>query len=304
MTVADIIERAEALDGKYTVSPDWNRCFDIAGANRHRNTGGVAAHGNLEWDAATGLQAFHAGQPASPFAGQPVHRVRIVRAPDGGQLRGCLTGRKSIKTVGYPSAKMRCVRYGEGETEDARLGAEEVDTKVVHGISQFCRVEALIGDSWRCALPDGAALYSDGRRAVIDCKRDWGGFKSFKNAAQAFLVELAAETLGWDYERYVLHNAGDAIRRENVDEVQASRFVPVPDRLVAIAAGALAVGPMTLGDLSLMLHRDPANGRSMAYALMVKRVVAIDLTRRLSSKSECRAVPPLPGWMPSLRRPD
>jgi hypothetical protein len=40
----------------------------------------------------------------------------------------------------------------------------------------------------------------------------------------------------------------------------------------------------------------------MAYALMVRRVVEIDLEGKLDDRTECRAVTPLPLAMPSIRR--
>ncbi|WP_174290968.1 hypothetical protein [Sphingomonas bacterium] len=69
---------------------------------------------------------------------------------------------------------------------------------------------------------------------------------------------------------------------------------------MARTAATLAKGPIALGNLAAILH--PVNGRSMAYALMVRRVVEIDLDARLGDRSECRAVPPLPLAMPSIRR--
>lgn len=85
-----------------------------------------------------------------------------------------------------------------------------------------------------------------------------------------------------------------------MNEVQASRFVNVPDHLVARATVAVSKGPVSLGNLASLLH--PVNGRSMAFALMVRRIVEIDLEVPLGPRSECRQVPRLPLAMPSIRR--
>ena len=247
-------------------------------------------------------------QTAAPVApwhydrldGPRVHKVVIVRSTDRDQLRGQITGKKTIRTGGYPSKKTRRARYGEAAAELARIPQEEVDVDTVDAIAQPCRGEVLLDDGWHVHIPDFANLRSDGSRVLIDAKRDWAGFRTEDGRRQTFLGRIIADAMGYEYERYVLAHAGSARRRENVDEVQASRFIPVPDHLVARAAATLAQGPIALGNLAAILH--PVNGRSMAYALMVRRVVEIDLEGTLGDRSECRAVPPLPLAMPSIRR--
>ncbi|MET3761883.1 hypothetical protein [Sphingomonas sp. UYEF23] len=234
------------------------------------------------------------------FGSETVHGVTIVRAPDRDQLRGQITGKKSIRTVGYPSKKMRRARYGEAGTECNRIPEEEVVVDFVDAIAQQVRVEAYIGDKIYTHILDFTNLLADGRRVLADAKRTWADFRKPDGVKQTFLGMLAAEAMGYEYERIVFANGGDDVRRSNIDEIQASRFVPVPDHLVARAARALGQGPISLGNLGALLH--PVNSRSMAYALMIRRVVEIDLDSRLTDKSECRAVPPLPLSMPSIRR--
>lgn len=231
-----------------------------------------------------------------------VLKVIIVRAPDGGQLRGQITGRKSVRTITYGSKRNNNARYGEGATEIERIKFEEVETRVVKAIAQPCRIHALIDghDKWDVHIPDFSNLLDNGERVLIDAKREWSDFRKAKSKRQTFLGELAAEALGYRYKRIVLNSMGNQVRRDNVDEIQASRFVHVPDQLVARAASAVAQGPISLGNLADLLHS--VNGRSMVYALMVRRVVEIDLESRLTRRSECIGVKPLPFAMPSLRR--
>lgn len=232
--------------------------------------------------------------------GARVHKVVIVRSTDHDQLRDQITGTKTIRTGGYPSKKTRRARYGEAAAELARIPQEEVDVEVVDAIAQPCRGEVLLDDGWHVHIPDFANLTADGRRVLIDAKRDWSDFRTPVGRNQTFLGQVIADAMGYGYERYVLANAGSERRRRNVDEVQAARFVNVPDHLAAIAAATLARGSIALGDLAAILH--PVNGRSMAFALMVRRIVEIDLEGVLDDRAECRAVPPLPLAMPSIRR--
>jgi hypothetical protein len=239
-----------------------------------------------------------------PVDAPRVHKIVIVRATDRDQLRGQITGTKTIRTCSYPSKKTRRARFAEGAAEMERLVDEEVRVDVVDGVAQPLRIEALVetpeGTRWMTHILDFATLHANGDRVLVDAKRSWSDFRKELGRRQTFLGQLAADTIGYRYERIVLGSAGSEQHRRNSDEIQASRFVHVPDHLVARAAKAVASGPISLGNLSDILH--PVNGRSMAYALMVRRVVEIDLESRLGPRSECRTVPPLPHGMPSLRR--
>ena len=233
--------------------------------------------------------------------GPTVEKVVIVRAPDGDQLRGQITGKKSVRTVSYPSKKMRRARYGEAATEIGRITEEEVRVDIVQAIAQPLRIEAkLYSGEFLSHVLDFSNLRANGERVLIDAKRSWSDFRKLLGMKQSFLGQLAADALGYRYEKIVLASAGNQVRRDNIDEVQAHRFVHVPDHLAARAAAMVARGPISLGNLGDVLH--PVNGQRMVYALMVRRVVEIDLETRLSRRSECRAVPPLPLAMPSLRR--
>lgn len=245
------------------------------------------------------LPSHHRALVGSPFEGRHVERIRIVRAPDRLQLRTVITGSKVISTTSYISSKFRHVRSGEGMTEAFRHLEEEVRVDVIDAVSQFCRVEVEMDDGVHRTVPDGAALYANGRRAFIDIKRDWSGYRTSAGIRQSALVRLAAASMGWDYERYVLASAGPDDRREAIDEIQDARFVKVPPISAAHALSALGGGSMSLGRLSGLLH--PAYGRRMACAMMVGRLVEIDISRRLDARSECRAVPPLPSGMPGIR---
>ncbi|RJX68510.1 hypothetical protein D6858_05670 [Tsuneonella suprasediminis] len=238
------------------------------------------------------------------LGGTVVHKVVIVRAPDRDQLRGQITGKKSVRTICYPSKKMRRARFGEAAAEIERIEDEEVRTTVVDGVAQPLRVEALLetptGMRWFVHIPDFATLLSNGDRVLLDAKRNWSDFRKDVGRRQTLLGQLAADALGYRYEQIVLGSAGNEIRRRNINEIQAYRFVHVPGHLVVRATSAVGRGPISLANLSELLH--PVNGRSMAYALMVRRVVEIDLESPLGPRSECRSVPPLPLAMPSIRR--
>ncbi len=238
----------------------------------------------------------------SPIDASKVSRLVIVRASDGGQLRTVLTGTKVVRTIAYPSRRYRCVRYGEAETECSMIEQQEVCPVTVAAISQPMRIEALVDGVWLRTIVDASVLRVDGERALVECKRDWSGFRTRDGAIQTFLGGLAAGALGWRYERRVLAHSGSPRRRANVGEVASCRFVHVSDSLVSRVTRLLAGGPVALRTLGAVLHNDPANGRARAFALMARRIVDIDLDGPLDGRAECRAAPVAIGRLPSLRR--
>ena len=237
----------------------------------------------------------------SPIDAARISRVRVVRAIDGGQLRTVITGSKPVRTIAYPSRRYGCIRYGEATTECERLPAEELCPNTIESLAQPMRIEALCEGRWLRTVVDAAVVRVGGDAALIECKRDWSLFRTRNAATQAVLAKLGADCLGMRYERYVLANAGSELRRANVEEVQAYRFIEVSDALVAGVAALLARGPASLLAVANALAHDWHLGRARAYALMARRVVDIDLECALGPSTECRASPAPSSFLPTLR---
>ncbi|MBB4087073.1 hypothetical protein [Sphingomonas carotinifaciens] len=236
----------------------------------------------------------------SPIDAARIERVRIVRARDGGQLRTVITGSKPVRTIAYPSSRYQCIRYGEATTECLRLPAEELCPRTVEALAQPMRIEALVDGRWLSTVIDAAAVYANGDAALIECKRDWSLFKTRSGVTQTVLAKLGAKCLGMRYDRYVLVHAGSETRCTNVDEVQACRFVDVPDSLVAATSTLLAGGSASLLTVAGVLSDDYHVGRARAFALMARRVIEIDLESPLGPSSECRSTPATSSFMPTL----
>lgn len=227
----------------------------------------------------------------SPVDASLIERVRIVRAPGGGQIRTVITGSKQVRTLAYVSKRYGCIRYGEATTECTRLPAEELCPLTVQAVAQFARIEALVEGRWYRTIVDGAAVYADGTAALIECKRDWALFRTPGAQTQSVLARLGARCLGMRYERYVLANAGSEKRQANVDEVQSCRFVHVSDALSANISAMLHRGSASLLSVANALSPEYHLGRAMAFALMAGRTIEIDLEGDLGPWTECRATP-------------
>jgi hypothetical protein len=62
-----------------------------------------------------------------------------------------------------------------------------------------------------------------------------------------------------------------------------------------------ANGATTLGAVCMAIGGDPGNARSCAYSMMARRLINIDLTRKLCDASIVRSLQTQPGVMPALR---
>ena len=148
---------------------------------------------------------------------------------------------------------------------------------------------------------DKARLWWDGRREVIDVKRDARQFGTPEGMMQKLLGSAAAAALGWDFVTVTLASLGGQVLNDNVDLVQSHRFTSVTPRQRIDAAAAVAKGPLSLGTLIDLLDGDRRNGLAAACALMVHHVVAIDLDRPISPSSIVTAAPAVTSLLPSIR---
>lgn len=231
-----------------------------------------------------------------------IDAMRIVRPTGPGPIRQIITGNKVVVTTNYPSKKNRSAHPTEAETEGAGTRHDEVMTHIVRSQPQPFRIEAIIDGVLRRSIPDRLRLMASGSRAIVEFKREWKDFERESAQIQSMLAQAAADELGIGYEKVTLACLGDATRRANIDRVQLYRFVPVSLRQEVTVARLLEKhGQMALGKLADAIDADHRNGFAKICALMVRRVVAIDLDgRKIDRDSSVKSVPPLPAVMPSL----
>lgn len=227
--------------------------------------------------------------------------LRIVFPIEPGPIRTIHTGSKVVATRSYISGRFDESHPLECQTEFRLARHNEVTAGIRDAVPQPCRIEAVVDGIRRIHIPDGSRLWFDGRRELIDVKRDASDLRDAGGVMQRLLGSAAAAALGWDYVMITLAALGDQDLNDNVDLVQSHRFTSVTTRQRADAAAAVAKGTLSLGALMNLLCEDRRNGLAAACALMVRHVVAIDLDRPIGPASIVTAAPVALTRLPSIR---
>ncbi|GAA0732155.1 hypothetical protein [Sphingomonas japonica] len=239
--------------------------------------------------------------PSHAYAG-PVTNLRIIPPRNGHSFLSIgSVGSGATSVVKASSYRYRAGHVLTGATEVLLDKNDEVVVDVMASIPQAFAVEGLIdGESHRTII-DRARLWRDGTRQICECKPDWAAFYRPRAVTQRLLGEAAAAALGWEYVPVVPETLGSRTFRNNVDRVYGARSVRVPDHVAVHASQLLADGPMKLGEFTARIHDHEGNAFSMTCAMMVRRIVEIDLEVPLGHSSLVRAAPPMPRGLPSIR---
>lgn len=230
----------------------------------------------------------------------PVTNLRIIHQPDGRPARRDFPGSGATSVVSAASFRYRREHCLTGNTERLLDQVDEVSADTIESRPQpFTIVGDIDGQTIR-SVPDRARLLRSGVRQLAECKASWDGF--FKPSAfrQSLLAKAAADALGWDYVQIVPSVLGSRQYLANVDRIYGCRGVRVPDTTALRAVQLLAEGPMKLGDFTARIHDREVNGFSMACAMMVRRIVDIELERPLGQGSLVRIMPATPRGLPSI----
>ena len=205
--------------------------------------------------------------------------------PDGGPVRLRRNGRRSIANGLYFSVKSgRHLPY-ESHLELHALWRAEVDVEVVRSWVQPFTLTYADGDLLRRYTPDRKDERADGRVEIIEIKEEAANVTTSKMQA----VEAALAARGWSYrvvgraeiEREPAFSAVRAVqrhRRTALDETDALRV-----------RAMLASAPSPLSEVAAQLGSGP-QALAKVCALMVRRVVAIDLAEGLAPGARVRAL--------------
>jgi hypothetical protein len=231
--------------------------------------------------------------PASAESWTAVSAVgRVVTTPDDRPIRSVLTGRRRLVTGSYASRKARRAMPHESMNELAFFHLSEVETDVVDYRSQPFRFEFVLDGKQRVYIADCARLLADGRVEVVEIKSDRRSLKDPDYAAKLWTVGQICQRIGWRFkvvlkEELLLPPAW----RKNILLVQSQRHVrySAPDLYGALDLLDREGGETELGRLAHTLG-DPRRGRAVAMAMMVGRVVDIDLRASVTDQSRVRAL--------------
>ncbi|MDG2527598.1 TnsA endonuclease N-terminal domain-containing protein [Caulobacter endophyticus] len=227
----------------------------------------------------------------------------VVLAPDGSAIRSVLTGRRVMVTGFYNSRKAgRALPY-EGMNELALLKHCEVDTTVVDYRSQPFRFEFVIDGAKRIYIADCVRLLDDGTVEVLEAKGRLRQLLSPDYAEKLDAVRDACTKLGWrlrvlsQKQLFEPHQV-----YANVDQIQSRRMVRFDqvDAYRALEHIEQEGGQTTLGRLAGVIGAGP-RGLAISQAMMVRRLVKIDLSSRLSAESCVSLITHRPGEREAFR---
>ncbi len=219
-------------------------------------------------------------------------RGRLVVTPDGRPIRTIITGRRRQVTGSYPSRKAGRALPHESMNELAFFHLCEVDTDVLDYRAQPFRFEFVEDGQIYRYIADCARLLASGQVEVVEVKSDRRALRDPDYAKKLRAVAELCEELGWLF-RTVLREelVHPKAWRENVLLVQSNKSVRFESSHTyqVLAAIDRCGEDATLGDVTAALG-DRRAGEAIAMAMMVARIIQIDLSAPLSSASAVRAV--------------
>lgn len=217
---------------------------------------------------------------------------RVVLTPDGKPIRSILTGRKRRTTGSYASRKGGCGQVFESMVERAFFMECEVDTDVVDYRAQPFRIEVVIDGRLRTYIADCVRLMADGSIEVVEVKGSARQLLEPDYDAKLAAVRSVCASAGWQFKIITADQiTTPTVRHKNIDDIQLSKHVRYGAEAIYAAHRAIAScgGEAALGVVADAVHAGPL-GVQIVKAMMVGRVVSIDLDQPLSGQSLVVAV--------------
>lgn len=215
----------------------------------------------------------------------------LVITPKGQPIRTIITGRRRITTGSYASRKAGRAFPFEGMNERAFLMHSEVDTSVVDYRAQPFRFEFVLDGQKRTYIADAVRLLDSGAVEVVEIKNDRRFLKDPDYALKLDCVAAVCQQIGWRFRMIYRENLFEpATLFDNVQDVQSWRLAEYGQADVFRVLDRLDVqGRQALGSLANLVGNRPV-GMAKLKAMMVGRIVRIDLSERLSIDSGVVAV--------------
>jgi len=172
----------------------------------------------------------------------------------------------------------------------------ETDTEIIDYRSQPLRFEFVIEGRRRAYIADCLRQRSDGSLELVEVKNDKRALRDPDYALKLDAVAKVCQALKWSFRVvYGQPLRAKSIFNTNVGIVQQYRFVNYGAREVHLAADALAKagGEIAYGRLAEILGERRV-GRAQICAMMVGRILRIDLQSALTDNSAVRSLGPSP----------
>lgn len=204
--------------------------------------------------------------------------IEISRRRDGRHVR-LSNGRRNRAVGRYASVKMGTTIPWESRLELSDIYRAEVNPEVSSYMVQPETLRWQFGRVSHQYTPDRVDVFEDGNSRIVEVKDEFDAARNEMYTEKLKQVAQIYNCLGQHFELRERSN----IRREPdysaVEEVQAYRRAVVSIQDLREVYAALRNGPISLGDAArLFSHR---SGRPVLFAMMVRRIISIDLTQGL-----------------------
>ncbi|MGZ8331572.1 MAG: hypothetical protein ACXW27_00295 [Allosphingosinicella sp.] len=212
-------------------------------------------------------------------------------ADHGGSLR-TFSGNLSHENGCWPSYKRRRNQHWEGMAQRNFLLKAEVDLTVIWAQSEARRFEFVLAGKRRRYTCDIEKRLADGTRAIIEIKRNEADLADEDYQLTLAGVAEICRRCGWLFQIVFSHEIfASRTHRKNVELFQSRRFASVGrEHMRRLTQIASCDGPdHTYGGLSAALVPSfaPA-GAAIVQALLVRRMIEIDLTQHLYEETPVR----------------
>jgi hypothetical protein len=214
----------------------------------------------------------------------------IFQRRDGGPMRP-VGRRRGIRPGGlYYSQKMGRLVGHESENEKCDLYRAEVRTDILSYREQPHTIEGPILGKQRRYTPDREDRFGDGRIEIVEVKDKFEADKDPDYTAKLSYFAEVYDRLGWSFRITTREEIFATGSFEAVEAIQRYRRVSYSiDEVIAVQEAFAGRRTCLLEEL-LKVFPTAAIARPKLYAMMVGRVVALDLSSKLEPSSTATLV--------------
>jgi hypothetical protein len=220
--------------------------------------------------------------------------ARIFLPSEGTALRTIITGRAKHQTSVIISAKAKKRLYVEGRAEKAYARLNEVTPSTVDQQTQPMRIECVVDGQRYVQIVDFIRELDTGEIEVIEVKRSERDIADPDYRRKLAVTGAIASGLGW-IPRVVLHTEmfESRLHEMNVNRAYSARFTSVSDRQHQAIVRLRQAGQreIEIAELQSLFGCPAPAALSVAFALMVRREIAIDLTAPITPQSVACVLP-------------
>jgi hypothetical protein len=218
--------------------------------------------------------------------------ARIVEDPRGGPIRRIINGRHHKPTGRYASTKARRSLPWEDIRELRYFYHCEADSRVLTYLAQPHRIEILVGRPRPLVyFPDIRRDLADGAVEIREVKRLYDPESDPDYDLKLGLAREVYRGLGWSFDIVEAATIEHPVTLRTVEEIQRNRDLRITAHHVF---AALDVTRANGGAAPLAMVADALGGglvgEALVHALVVRRYLSVDITKRLGPSALVAAV--------------